>query len=491
MPAVIRGHSNSAVIMTAIGLLCGGQAMAQSTIAHWNESALREVRLSKLGPPIVARALAVAHTCMYDAWAAFDSKAIGLETGSQLRMPVAERTLANQTQAVDFAAYRCLLNLFPAGEQRLRSDMLARGLNPDFNSTGTATPAGVGNAVAATVIASRRHDGSNQYGDLAPGAYADYTGYQARNAPMAHCLPQMVCAPLVVADPYHWQPLINDKGVLQKFIGPHWERVRPFALASASELDEEKIIKETPRIQDGNAAFYQTEVMRLVQYSAKLTQADKLVVEYWADGPESELPPGHWGLFAQFVSKRDRHNLEKDAKMFFSMHNALMDAGIVAWHLKRKFDGVRPITAVRHFYQGQTITAWGGPGRPIETIAGEKWTPYNPGSNLTPAFAGYVSGHSTFSAAAGSVLQAFTGSDNFGYTTIIPANFGRVEPGVPAVPTEVSFKKISDAVREAGESRLLGGIHFKDDNTVGQALGTLIGNKAWAKANRLFSGSLN
>jgi hypothetical protein len=150
---------------------------------------------------------------------------------------------------------------------------------------------------------------------------------------------------------------------------------------------------------------------------------------------------------------------------------------------------VRPITAVRYLKQGTAITAWGGPGRPIEQIQGEKWTPYNPGSNLTPAFAGYVSGHSTFSAAAATVLKKFTGSDDFNYSTVVPANFGRVESGVPMVPTTIKFKTFSDAADEAGLSRLLGGIHFKDDNTVGQALGQEVGKRAWDKAQSLFKNS--
>ena len=460
-----------------------------TVVAEWNETALAEVRNSKLGPPATARALAIAHTCMYDAWAAYNKAALGAVTADRLRQPSSERTNANREKAISHAAYNCLLNLYPAGAQRLRAAMLAQGHNPDDQRLSTTDAAGVGNTVAQAVIASRRNDGSNQYGTLASGAYADYTGYAPRNQPAGFCMPQMVCSPLVVADPLHWQPLINDAGVLQKFISPHWGRVQPFALTSGSALDDMQVIKDTPRIQDGNAVHYRKQVENIISYSAKLTPAEKLIVEYWADGPASELPPGHWGVFAQFVSQRDNHSIAKDAKMFFALHNATMDAGIVAWHLKRKFDGVRPITAVRYLKQGTAITAWGGPGRPIEQIQGEKWTPYNPGSNLTPAFAGYVSGHSTFSAAAATVLKKFTGSDAFNYSIVVPANFGRVEPGVPLVPTTIKFKKFSDAADEAGLSRLLGGIHFKDDNTVGQALGQEIGKRAWDKAQGLFKNS--
>jgi hypothetical protein len=226
----------------------------------------------------------------------------------------------------------------------------------------------------------------------------------------------------------------------------------------------------------------------MIQFSQSLDVRRKLIVEYWADGPSSELPPGHWGLFAQFVSRRDDHTLDQDAKMFFAMHNASFDAGIVAWHIKRKYNGVRPITAVRFTTPGQTITAWGGPGRPIERIPGEKWSPYNPGTNLTPAFPGYFSGHSVFSRSSATVLSLFTGDNYFGFSTVLPPNFGRVEPGIPTEPTTFYYETFGDAAQEAGLSRLYGGIHFPDDNTTAQRVGFRIGVQAWVKALTYFSG---
>lgn len=459
-----------------------------SIVREWNETALAEVRAARFGPPVVARALAVTHTCIYDAWAAYDARALGVVTVGSLRRPAFEHTDANKAKAISFAAYRCLLNLFPDGSVRLESAMRARGYDPLDVSTHLATPQGVGNAVAQAVIDSRRNDGSNQYGTLAPGAYADYTGYAPANAPMPFCLPTTPgpCTPNVT-NPYRWQPLISDTGSTQRFIAPHWEKVKPFALSAASQFDA---LAPLPNFLV-SAANYQADVNQLVAISGALTAEQKLIVEYWADGPESELPPGHWGLFAQFVSQRDKHSIDKDAKMFFALHNASFDAGIVAWHLKRKYDGVRPITAVRFLKRGQSIFAWGGPGQPNRYIAGEKWTPYNPGSNLTPAFPGYISGHSTFSAASAEVLRSFTGSDYFGFTTVIPPNFGRVEPGVPLVPTSLSYATFSAASAEAGASRLLGGIHPADDNAVGQDLGTRVGRQAWAKAQFLFDGGLS
>lgn len=464
-------------------------AMA-SIVSEWNKVALVEVRInSRVGPPIIARALAIAHTCIYDAWAAYSPVAIGTVLGGSLRRPVEEHTYANKAEAVSYAAYRCLLNLFPTGEARLGAAMKGFGYDPANMTTDITRPAGVGNVAAQAVIDDRRHDGSNQYGDLAPGAYADYTGYVARNPPLPFCTPLVAhCPPQIVTDPIHWQPLISDTGSTQKFIAPHWNRVRPFALKSVTQFDDMPWLAPPPDIQQNGPFNYQRNVDEALRYSRNLTLQRKILVEYWADGPDSELPPGHWGLFAQFISQRDAHSIGRDARMFFVMHNASFDAGIVAWHLKRKYDGVRPISAVRYLRAGETVLAWGGPGRPTEQIPGEKWTPYNPGSNLTPAFPGYISGHSTFSRASAKALKLFTGSDYFGFSTVIPPNFGRVEPGIPAVPTEIRFHRFSDAARQAGKTRLYGGIHFSDDNMVGQRTGRVIGQQAFAKAQMYFMG---
>jgi hypothetical protein len=398
------------------------------------------------------------------------------------------------------------------------------------------TAAGIGNLAAQAVIDARRHDGSNQYGDLPPapcpvltpwpqpcagtaygqtslnpaqtGAYSDYvvdgyTPYVPANPLMGYCNPLVdVCERQEIVDPNQWQPLIFSNGQecldsgsgteetcpgIQTFIAPHWERVTPFALTSASQFDDLMTIPPPDFLR--NTGAYRNGVKAMIQFSQSLDVRRKLIVEYWADGPSSELPPGHWGLFAQFVSQRDDHTLDQDAKMFFAMHNASFDAGIVAWHIKRKYNGVRPITAVRFARRGKTIFAWGGPGQPIEDIPGEKWSPYNPGTNLTPSFPGYFSGHSVFSRSSATVLSLFTGSDDFGFATVLPANFGRVEPGIPPAPTTFSYATFSDAADEAGQSRLYGGIHFVDDNTIAQQVGYLIGVQAWSKALTYFSGT--
>ena len=521
-----------------------------TVVSDWNGAALAEVRASKAlrsGPPVVARALAVVHTCMYDAWAAYDAVAVGTtDVLGTRRRPAADRTDANKAKAISFAAYGCLRNVYPDGslpptavQPSVRLDAVLTGYGYSLGETSTldtTQPAGIGNIAAQAVIAARRNDGSNQYGDLtlAPcplptpwplpcaataygqtstnatktGAYADYAAadyspYVPTNPLMGYCNPLVaVCERQDVIDPNHWQPLIFSNGQacldahagdeqtcpgIQVFVAAHWERVAPFALASADQFDDVLTIPPPDYLK--NNGQYQKDVNELIKYSRDLDTRRKLIVEYWADGPSSELPPGHWGIFAQFVSQRDSHTIDQDVKMFFAMHNASFDAGIVAWHIKRKYNGVRPITAVRYTKLGQTIRAWGGPGRPTEDIPGERWSPYNPGSNLTPSFPGYFSGHSVFSRSSATVLQLFTGSDQFGFSTVLPASFGRVEAGIPPEPTTFSYATFSDAADEAGLSRLYGGIHFPDDNTTAQAVGLLIGQQVWAKAQTYFDGT--
>ena len=136
-----------AVFVMAIGALgCAASALAAqpSVVVTWNEAALVEVRNGRMGPPVAARALAIAHTCIYDAWAPFDPRAIG-STALIARRPAAEQTDNNKATAVSFAAYRCLVNLFPAGTLRLEAVLRSLGHEPLNTTTNASTPQGIGN----------------------------------------------------------------------------------------------------------------------------------------------------------------------------------------------------------------------------------------------------------------------------------------------------------------------------------------------------------
>lgn len=463
--------SRPRLIAVAAGLvgLCSAPAAfaADNAAIQWNNVALQAIRVGHPGPPMVARMLNVTSTCVFDAWAAFDEHARGVFTGKTLKQPKAWRTNANKTTAISYAAYRALVDLFPAQKATFDAAMVAQGLDPNYTSTDASTPAGVGNAACAAVLAAKHKDGSNQLGDLNPGAYSDYTGYTPVNSPTT------------IVDPNHWQPLTVSDGhggtVTQKFIAPFWGKVTPFALKSISQY-----ALKTPAV--AGSAAYKAQVDQILGYSAALTDTQKVIAEYWADGPSSELPPGHWNLFAQFVSKRDKHSLDRDVKMFFAVNNALLDASVWTWGVKRVYDYVRPVTAVQWQYAGGNVTAWAGAGLGTQSIPAANWRPYQAVTVVTPPFAEYVSGHSTFSAASARVLRLFTGSDKFGNSVTIPAGSSRVEPGlVPAANVTLSWPTFSAAADEAGISRRYGGIHFIDGDLEGRRVGKLIGTAAFAK----------
>jgi hypothetical protein len=465
-----------------------------NVVLRWNAAALQGVRESRLGPPMVARALAIVHTCVFDAWAAYDRVAVGTRLGGALRLPPARRTLANKREAISFAAYRALVDLFPGSRSTAFDPLMADlGYDPGDRSTSGSDAAGVGNLAGQAVLEFRHHDGANQLGDEPGGLpgvqYSDYTGFQPANAPM-----DLTAAfdPATVHDPDRWQPLryldISGRLVTPTFVGAQWQRVTPFALSPPAEL----------RSPIGPARYgsaeYTAQAEALLGLSATLTDAQKTIAEYWADGPSSVLPPGHWNLFGQYVSRRDRHGVEEhgidlDVKLFFALTNAIFDAGICAWDNKCAYASVRPITAIRYLFRGKRVLAWSGPYRGSGLIDGATWLPYQPSTFPTPPFPEYSSGHSNFSAAGAEILRLFTRRDDFGASVRISAGSSQVEPdAVPAHDVTLSWATFSDAADQAGLSRRYGGIHFEQGDLDARLTGRLTARRAWAKAQTYFQG---
>lgn len=436
----------------------GRRKKQETVVVRWNKAALEAVRNSPIGPPMVARALAILHTCIYDAWAAYDPVAVTTILGTLLRRPPEERTEANKMRAISYAAHAALIDLFP--DQSAQFDRLMQEL--DFDPTDHHE---VGSLAANVLLHQRHGDGSNQLGDLHPGAYSDYTGYSPRNTPDQ------------ISDPNRWQPLRLPNGQVQSCLAPHWGLVRPFALVSGSQFRP-----AGPRTLPRHAEEQRQQCLEVLHYSAALTDHEKVIAEYWADGPRSETPPGHWCLFAQYISRRDRHGLDQDVKLFFILTNALLDASICCWDTKRTYDSARPVTVIHHLFRGKRITAWRGPNLGTGSIRGEEWQPYQAADFVTPPFPEFTSGHSTFSAAAAEVLKRFTGSDLFGYAYTQQKQTSRIEAGVPAANVTLRWATFSEAADQAGLSRRYGGIHFAEADLVGRTMGRLVGDRVWRRA---------
>jgi len=437
---------------------CGGNssssgAPTSNVSVQWTEELLTSAGSSTIGPPAISRTLGIVSTAAFDAWAAYDAKAIGTRLGGSLRRPTAERTQANKEKAISYAVYRTMLNLYPADAARLRAKMVAFGYDPDDVSETLTTPQGIGNHVAAKLIAYRQNDGANQAGN-----YADTSGYVPVNTPD------------VVTDPSKWQPLRFANGNAPGFLAPHWNKVIPFGLATASEF----------RTNGGptyGSPQYLAQMDEIVETAANLTDEQKVIAEYWADGPRTVTPPGHWMLFATEVAKRDGMSLDKSVQMFFMMGNAVMDAGIACWDMKRVYNTSRPITAIRANYAGRMVRSFISPTAGFGMVDGSQWLPFQSPNFITPPFPEYSSGHSTFSAAGAEVLRRFTGSDYFGSSVTIPAGSLTIQPGVPAAPVTLSWPTFKDAADQAGMSRRYGGIHFKAGDLDSRSVGKKIGER--------------
>jgi hypothetical protein len=460
-----------------------GPAATDDVVLKWDEQTLAEVRATKPAPTVVARALAVVHTAMYDAWAAYDATAVGTRLGGSLRRPADERTADYKSKAISYAAYRTLLDLFPTRAGDITGFMTALGYDPADASVDTTTPQGVGNVAAQAVLDFRHRDGANQLGDEPGGTpgvrYSDWTGYTPVNT-----WDQVI-------DPYRWQPLCvptppagatSCGGTVQRFATPQWGRVTPFALSSATQF-------ASPLL---NRAKLPDDAKQLVDIQAKLTDEQKTIAYYWADGPGSELPPGHWAMFAQAASRAGGLSLDVNAKGFFALGNALLDASIATWNTKVVQDTVRPITYIRWLYKGKKVKGWAGPGSKMADEDGSAWIAYQEATVVSPPFGEYTSGHSAFSGAAQRVFNLVAGSDDFKLPLSVTVVKGAstIEPGVvPAKNLTLTFKSFTDAANSAGMSRRYGGIHFEQGDLNGRTLGTQIGSLAWSKAQTYFNGT--
>jgi hypothetical protein len=412
---------------------------------------------------------------MYDAWTAYDQHAVptqvnGIPRQGNALLPTVQKT-------VSFAAYRTILDLVPSDTTGATHLMLSLGYDPSDTSTDVTTPSGVGNVACQAVLNYRHHDGANQLGDVPGGKpgvpYSDYTGYAPVNTPDQ------------LNDPNRWQPLRvpNGKGgfVIQVYGNPYWGNVLKF---------NPKLPGFKTEGPDLYPSFdYAQGVDRILEYSAFLTDEQKVIAEYWANGPSSELPPGHWALFGEFVSRRDNHSIADDVKMFFALGNALLDASIECWGTKTHYDSVRPVTAVHFLKNNQKVMAWGGPFQGTKLINGQDWQPYQAATFVTPAFPEYYSGHSTFSAAGAEVLTRFTGSPLFGACFTQAPGTSFVEPGLtPQNPVTLCWSTFEEAADQAGISRRYGGIHFIPADLTGREVGRRVGAIDFEYAKALYSG---
>jgi len=206
------------------------------------------------------------------------------------------------------------------GKRSVLDDAQMSELGLDINNVGTAgnTPEAIGNNAAKLVLASRANDGANQSGTQAgsaapPNPYSDYTGYVPINPP---ALAFAATERRHIVDVGRWQPIayvdpLSGSVRTPGFIAPHWQNVKPFALSSANQF------RPTPPEHPNSQAFLD-QSRYVIEVQRELTLEQKIIAEYWADGPRSWLPPGHWCEIAGEVSRAKLHNVDKDVSPSYS-----------------------------------------------------------------------------------------------------------------------------------------------------------------------------
>jgi len=440
----------------------------------WNQLMLEAIKCTRTSPPPAARAIAMMHTAMYDAWSVYNKTPISSSTALYIKILDENCTKDNQRKAFSYAAYRVLMELFwlvlpPYNKSMFKDFMCEQGYDPDDHSFDITKPQGIGNLAARLVIEYRSGDGSNQHATLQAPAWSDYTGYCPVNSWDK------------LNDINHWQPLrtgvSEGKFKVQSFLVPHWGLVKPFALLYNWQFRPEPPYRK-------HLAQFKEQAKEILTFSAGLTDKQKVIAEYWADGAGTYTPAGHWCEIAQFIAVSKKYGNSDCIKLFFALGNSFLDSSVACWECKRQYDSVRPVTAIRELYKGINVQAWGGPHKGTQTIKGETWQSFI----ATPPFPEHVSGHNPFSCAAATILQCFTGSDNFGGCTTIERGCSVIEKGTtPKQDVELEWATFSDAAEQAGLARLYGGIHFTKAIQDGQKLGEMIGKAVWEKSLLYFN----
>jgi hypothetical protein len=444
---------------------------AENIIYKWGkislEATANNTDMHRPRPTVTSRMLALVWTSVYDAWSRFDSSASPVYLKNVERVPNEKRTVKNKEIAVSYAAYRALMEYYTHDSVMLTSKMKEFGFDPSNKSLDPLTPEGIGNLAARSVFDARINDGSNQDGAINGSniPYSDYTGYKpANNADTLNDLAR-------------WQPKYFSDGKGGKFapscLTPYWHKTKTLLLDSANEF------RSMPPPAIGSEQL-KNEVKEVIDLQTNLTNEQKALVEFMRDGPKSVQQAGHWMIFAQNVSVRDKHTLDEDVKMYFLVTAAAMDAFIACWDTKMTYDFARPFALIHEMYKGKKIKGWGGPEKGMIEMKGEEWRPYSPETFVCPPFPSYVSGHSTVSGACSEVLRLFTGSDNFGEEVKrIPGEL--TEPNKKGPEVTLKFTTFTETANMAGISRVLGGYHIQCENIEGLKLGRSVAAVVWKK----------
>ena len=276
--------------------------------------------------------------------------------------------------------------------------------------------------------------------------------------------------------PRKWTPLLIG-GVKKNFLTYGWGDVTSTCLSAGDETT----IKSAANVSFlGTSAARNTEIDDIVTLTNNLTDEQKAIAEFWAGGPFTVSPPcmmiWFWKKYIE-VTNPDIHIM-----IYSGLELAInvFEGSRLTWALKRENMEARPIQEIRRRYAGQNVKKYDG-----TTINGNVWVPYQETNFVTPPFADFPSGHSTFSQAFANVMNAWfsptipttrinmtdlyllspmytgLGTQINRLTDIkVKARTSLIQPGiVPASDVNLTWSVWQDIADSAGVSRQYGGIH--------------------------------
>lgn len=380
-------------------------------VDSWMRIGLDAIRFDATDPPMATRSLAMLSMTMLEITQALD--------GLPARMVrVSSPTSFSVEAAIASGATHVLSYLFPAQTQRLaieRDNALATIPEGPDKQNGVL----FGLSVAQALIALRTDDG-----------WDAFEAYEGKHLPG------------------YWVPTEPMYAVA---IRPRWPEVEPWSVTSIDALRPDGPPDMSSR--EYSRDFNEVKSLGSATSSARTSEQTSIAI-FWSNGPGTSTPPGQWNTIALQVAGATSASLGEKARLFATLNASLADAAIAGWDAKYHYEFWRPVTAIHQADQDENVsTATDGAWRPLL---------------ITPAFPEYVSGHSTFSATAATILTKEFG-EGFAFTT-----------GSDSLPNTVrSYPDFDSAAREAGRSRIYGGIHYEFSNRDGQLLGRNVANQVW------------
>jgi hypothetical protein len=423
--------------------------LSADPVLEWNAVALGALQFDSTlahprqnNPGNASRALAIVQAAVFDSVnsidRSYDPYLVQVNAPSDASIPAAVAQAAHDTLAALFPEYQATL------DAQLASDLGGIALVPRVEGVM------VGRVVATAILAVRSHDGSDVTMTFTPGT-----------------------------QPGQWQPdpLHSD----QSAWGPEWGGVTPFTLTSSTQFR----VPPPPALTSKDYAAAYNEVKSLggdgVTTLTTRTAEQTQIATFWGYDASYGLgtPPVLYNQIAEVLATQMQNTVIENARFFALINLAMGDAGIAGWQAKYDYDFWRPVTAIR---------AGAADGNPL-TAADATWTPLGApadnghGTNFTPPFPAYVSGHATFGGALFRMMADFFGTDSIHFTIgsdefngVTTDQNGNVRPVVYR-----SFDSFSQAADENGQSRIYLGIHWRFDKVQGISLGDSIADYVFSR----------